>query len=533
MSTNPQSSVTAASGNFVLVQRVGLAAGPIVASVVLMSLGGQFTDIHGEQAVLNHAGRATLAAMAWMSIWWFTEATDITVTALLPMALFPALGILDIGATCAPYADRVIFLFMGGFVLALSMQRWGLGRRIALRTLLLVGTRPANMIGGFMLITAVISAFVSNAATVAMMLPIAISVIALVRSAPAETRGAEPLSGSALATPAADREFATCLMLAVAYAGSVGGIATIIGTPPNVLAVSFLRSQVSEPYPLEIGFAQWMCMGVPIATFMLLAIWLILTKFLFRLPIRATEQGAAMVRDQLASMGRVQRGEWVTLAVFLVTVACWLMQPVLTSVSFPWRGQWIRPLAGVSDTSIVMAAALLLFLIPAERTSGRYVMDWQTAKHLPWNVLLLFGGGLSLASAIQRHGVAEYMGSKLNFLASQPSWLIVTLIITFVVFLTELTSNTATTASLLPVMAAMAPALHVDPAQLAIATAISASCAFMLPVATPPNAIVFGSGEVTLPQMVRVGLWANLISIVCISLFTIFCINPLLAFWRS
>ncbi len=533
MSTNPQSPAAASTRLFAWVQPGGLAAGPVVAAVLMTTLSGRYVDMGGEPAILTYAGRATLATMAWMSIWWFTEATDITVTALLPMALFPLWGIMDVGATCAPYADKIIFLFMGGFVLALSMQRWGLGKRIALVTLLLVGTRPANMIGGFMLITAVISAFVSNAATVAMMLPIAISVVAIVcPQADEPTATHRPIAGSP-AKPTGDREFACCLMLAVAYAGSVGGIATIIGTPPNVLAVSFLRGQVAEAYRLEIGFAQWMCIGVPVSMCMLVSIWVLLTRFLFRLPTHVSAQGATVIRAQLASMGRVQRGEWVTLSVFLVTVAAWLMQPALAKWTCSWHGRSISPLAGLSDTTIVMSAALLLFLIPAEPGSGKYVMDWQTARHLPWNVLLLFGGGLSLASAVQQHGVAEYMGSKLNFLAGQPPWLIVMLIVTFVVFLTELTSNTATTASLLPVLAALAPALHMDPAQLSIAAAIAASCAFMLPVATPPNAIVFGSGEVTLPQMARAGLWVNLIAIACITLFNACLIAPLLASWRT
>ena len=300
-----------------------------------------------------------------------------------------------------------------------------------------------------------------------------------------------------------------------------------------MFAVSFLRGQVAPAHQLDIGFAPWMLIGTPIAISLLIAIWVLLTQVLFPLPARIGDRGPQLIRDQLSSMGTIHRGEWITFFVFVTTVTAWLTRPLLVGFTWQWQGRTITPFGGLSDSSIVMMAALLLFIIPAERSSQTRVMDWQTAKHVPWNVLLLFGGGLSLAAAITQNGVAEYLGSKMSFLAGQPNWLVIGLIVTFVVFLTELTSNTATTASLLPVLAAMAPTLNIDPATLSIAAAVSASCAFMLPVATPPNAIVFGSGEVTLPQMAKAGFWVNLFSIAFITLFTIYAISPLIHAWRA
>ena len=352
--------------------------------------------------------------------------------------------------------------------------------------------------------TAVLSMFVSNTATVAMMLPVALSII---RLSGATDRGPR------------DR-FGPCLMLAIAYAASIGGVGTIIGTPPNAFLIGFVRDTIQAPYRMEISFARWMAVGLPLVAVFLPLAWLLLTRVLYPLRDETIEGGAALVRAELAKLGRPGSGERVTLCVFVLTASAWMLRPLLMRLG--------GPLAGLSDAGVAMSAALLLFVLPVDWRRAKFAMNWQTAKRLPWGILLLFGGGLSLAAAIQSTGVAEFIGSLVGALPRLPPALLVLIVATLVVFLTELTSNTATTATLLPIVAALAPGLGVHPYLLVVPTALAASCAFMMPVATPPNAIVFGSGQVTLPQMVRAGLWLNLISIVLITLLTLAVVRPVL-----
>ncbi len=457
------------------------------------------------------AGRATLGVMVWMGVWWLSEAVHISATALLPIVVFPLLGISTIRDACFPYADPLVFLYLGGFILALSMERWGLGKRMALLTLNVVGTSAASMIAGFMLVTAGLSAFVSNTATTAMMLPIAVSVVGLLRKQ----------------TPAADREgslgldrFATCLLLAIAYSASVGGMLTVIGTPTNAFLIGFVRQTIAAEYQQEISFVGWLPLGGPVVLLMLPTMYLLMTRWLF--PIRQIKLsgGQQLIRSELQELGAVRRGEWNTLFVFLLAVAGWLLRPLLGQIEFQWQGATVAPLANLTDTGVAMTAALLLFLLPTNGGQREFTMDWPTAERLPWGILLLFGGGLSLASAIEANGVAEFIGSRSGSFGRLPPWLLVLLVTTGVIFLTELTSNAATTASLVPVLAALAPGLGVHPFLLIIPATLAASCAFMLPVATPPNAIVFGSGVITMPQMIRAGFALNLLGIVIVTLCT-------------
>lgn len=477
---------------------VGLLAGPVVALVVYRWLPERYLDAGaGEVIALTGAARATMAVMAWMAIWWLTEVVDLAVTALLPIALFPLFGVGSIGEATAPYASSVIFLFFGGFVLALSMQRWGLDRRIALSVLRLVGTRPAHMVGGFMLATAGLSAFVSNTATTALMLPIGASVVAL-----AGRRG--PMDGQG----PPDR-FPLALMLGIAYSASIGGLATIIGTPPNVFLVGFLRNELG----IDVTFLSWLRIGLPLVTILLPATWWLLTRWIYPLgrePIPGVE---ARIGDALSEMGPLGRGERITLVVFVTAAAAWIGRPLLAA----WSVGGSRPLAHLTDTGIAVLAALALFVTPVDRRRRTFTMDWETAEGLPWGVLVLFGGGLSLAAAVQRHQVAEYLGAQVHALASWPAWLVIGLVTTAMIFLTELTSNTATAATLVPILAALAPGLGMPALRLAIPATLAASCAFMLPVATPPNAIVFGSGWVTMRDMARAGLWLNLLAILPIA----------------
>jgi sodium-dependent dicarboxylate transporter 2/3/5 len=476
--------------------------------------------------------------MAWMATWWLTEAIDISATALLPLALlplvtfaaFPGDGVgaqakAAIGAAAEPYASDVIFLFMGGFLLALSMQRWGLDRRIALITLRLVGTSPVNMVGGFMLATAVLSAFVSNTATAAMMLPIALSVIDLLRRG--EQAGG---TGPASLPDDAGRNFALCLMLGIAYGASIGGIATIIGTPPNGILVSFMAQRIAEPYRFEMSFVRWLSIGLPVAAIFLPITWLLLTRVLYPIRIKRVEGGRRLIEEQYRGLGPTRRGEWATLVVFFTLAACWITRPLLAGIDLRPGPETLRPLGGLTDAGLAMIAGLILFVIPVDLRRQRFVLDWETARKLPWGILILFGGGLSLAAAVRRHGVAEYIGSLVPSLdaipASVRAILLVLIVTAMIVFLTELTSNTATTATLLPILAALAPGLGLHPFLLIVPATIGASCAFMMPVATPPNAIVFGFGYVTIPQMCRAGLWLNLIGIALITVLAFLVVAP-------
>lgn len=503
-------------------RRVGLLAGPLVAVACYCALPDQFENIDGEPIVFSAAGRATLLVMIWMAIWWLTEAVDISATALLPLVMFPVLDVADFKSTAAPYADPLIFLFMGGFLLALSMQRWHLDRRIALLTLRAVGTKPVNMVAGFMLVTATLSAFVSNTATTAMMLPIAISVVALVRQ-PADD--SELLSADSAGV---GNNFAICLMLGIAYSASVGGLTTIIGTPPNVFLVGFLKNSIAPEYRMEMSFARWLLIGLPIAIVFLPAIWILLTRIVFPIRLQEIPGGKALIETGFRQLGSMSRGEWATFLVFMATASAWITRPLLTQFELGAGADVWRPLAGLTDAGIAMLGAMVLFVIPSGTRQQRFVMDWKIAEQLPWGILILFGGGLSLAGAIQANGVAEFIGSQTRFIAGIPEFWLVLIVSAGVILLTELTSNIATTATLLPIMAAMSPGLDVHPYLLIFPTAVAASCAFMLPVATPPNAIVFASGEITIRQMMKAGVWLNLIAVLLVTLLTFAVIKPVL-----
>ncbi len=502
------------------VQLIGLVAGPVIALLVYFLLPHQYAGIGGDTITLTGGARATLAVMAWMATWWLTEAIDIAATALLPIAVFPILGVLPIDRATAPYASDLIFLFMGGFIVALSMQRWGLDRRIALFTLRRVGSRPPAIIAGFMLVTAVLSMWVSNTATAAMMLPIALSVINLVL----KKESGETLQDAGLPEEGADgRNFALSLMLAVAYAASIGGIATIIGSPPNGILVEF----VSLEYGRDIGFAQWMLIGGPIALVFLPLAWALITWVLYPIKIKQVHGGEELFDQEFAKLGPMKRGEWITMIVFICTALLWITRPLLVQITLgEGDGAW-QPLSGLSDAGIAILAAMALFVIPAEasRADGphqrvpalTFTMNWRTAAKLPWGILILFGGGLSLAAAVKANEVAEFLGAQAIALRGFPTIVLVLAVTVGVIFLTELTSNTATTATLVPILAGLALGLGVRPEMLIIPATIAASCAFMLPVATPPNAIVFGSGYVTIPQMARAGFWLNIVGVVLVT----------------
>jgi sodium-dependent dicarboxylate transporter 2/3/5 len=437
---------------------------------------------------LSPAGWHTAAVGLLMATWWITEAIPIPATSLLPLVLFPLLGAGSIDEAARPYANPLIFLFMGGFLIALAMQRWDLHRRIALSVIQAVGTRPPALVFGFMLASAFLSMWVSNTATAMMMMPIGLSVVRLTETD--EGRSAE------------QHTFAIVLMLGIAYACNVGGMGTIIGTPPNALLQGFL----SETYGVELSFARWMLVGVPFVVVGVPLTYFVLTRVAFTLELDRIAGGKALIQQELEALGPLSRPEKMVGVVFGGVALLWMTRPLLSSY-----------IPGLSDAGIAMSGAVLLFLLPVNSQEGTFVLDWDAAADLPWGVLLLFGGGLSLASAVERTGLATWIGERLGALEGAPVVLLVLAVGTTIILLTELTSNTATTAAFLPIVASVAIGVGQNPYLLLVPAALAASCAFMLPVATPPNAIVYGSEVMTIPQMARAGMALNLLFLILVA----------------
>lgn len=440
-----------------------------------------------------------MAAVAvLMAVWWMTEAIPIEATALVPLVFFPALGVLDMPEAAAPYANELIFLFMGGFFIAVSMERWNLHTRLALAIVAAVGTGPRGLVLGCMLATAFLSMWISNTAATAMMLPIALAVGEMFR----------PLDR------AGPYEFGISLMLGTAYAASLGGTATLIGTPPNAI----MAGAASEMLGVQIGFVEWMLIGVPFAAAMLLFAWLLL--MLLYPPGRLAGNAVTLLAEQRSRLGPLSQGERSVGIVFTLTALAWVFREEKEFGAFTLPGlESLFP--AITDSTIAMAGALALFVIPVDRRRGLFALDWSTARKIPWGVLVLFGGGLSLARGMDVSGVASWIGGGVAGLGVLPVLLILGLVATLFVFLTEMTSNTATATMAMPIMAGVALGLDIAPLTMMAVAALSASMAFMLPVATPPNAIVFGSGYLTIPQMVRAGFWMNIASIILITAFAV------------
>jgi sodium-dependent dicarboxylate transporter 2/3/5 len=504
--------------NVALVRRIGLFAGPVLAALCYYWLPPHYSTGPGEWVEFSQAGRTTLGMMVWMATWWLTEAVDIEVTALLPVVAFPLLGVAPLSKVLPPYAADVIFLFMGGFIIGLAIERWGLDRRIAFFVLRLVGARPGAIVGGFMVVTAFLSMWVSNTATAAMMVPIALSVIDLVLLS--RTGKGLKESGGIPQDSIPERNFATGLLLCVAYAASIGGIATIIGSPPNGIAVRYIQ----QTFQKEVSFFDWLLIGGPFTLIFLPIAWMMVTRVLFRADIGEIAGGRKHFDDEYRKLGALTRGEKIVLTVFSVTATLWIFSPLLK----PLVIAGLKPFSGLSDAGIAMLAAMALFLIPVDRAKGVRAMDWDTAVKLPWGVLMLFGGGLTLAASIEANGVSEYIGNASRGFAGLHPLLLLLAIAAMTVFLSELTSNTAQVATMVPVLAAMAPVLGMNPYVLIIACTLGASSAYMMPVGTPPNAIVFGTGLVRMPQMMKAGFWLNLAGILVIVALSWLFITPLL-----
>jgi len=442
---------------------------------------------------LSTPGWRTAAMGLMMAVWWATEAVPIAVTALTPIVMFPLLGISTIQQTTAPYANKVIYLFLGGFIVAFAMQRWNLHRRIALNVLRFAGGNGRSLIGGFMLSAALLSMWVMNTSTTMMLLPIAVSIITVIHKTvdTLDDRGRT--------------DFQYALLLGVAYGATIGGMATLVGTAPNAMLAAFM----SETYGTEISFANWMRVGLPLSVMMLPLAWIALTRFVFQVDFVTSAEGRAELTRMREEMGNISTPELRVLIVFLLMAATWITRPLLTQVP---------GLEALDDSGIAMAGAVLLFLVPSGDPDDKLLLRWHYAEKLPWSVLILFGGGLTLAGAVTRTGLAEWLGGALQAVGALPLALVVIIAATMIIFLTELTSNIATTATFLPVVGAIAIESGFDPIVLTVPVTLAASCAFMLPVATPPNAIVFGSGLLTIPRMARAGLALNAVGIALVSL---------------
>lgn len=491
----------------------GLIGGPIAALIVHALLPAGAYEQGELVSGLSDSGRATASVGVLMAIWWMTEAIPLAATAMLPIVLFPMTGALGLSETTSRFAHPLIFLFMGGFLLGLGMQRWNLHRRIALTTILIVGARPRRLIAGFMVATALLSMFVSNTATAIMLVPIAMSVIDMV----AQRIGEEDRPMLA--------PFGTALMLSIAYAASIGGMGTLIGSPPNTLFAGFMLDR----FDVRISFLGWMAVALPLVVVFLPLAWFYLVRLASPVHLKELPGGRGLIRDELRALGPMSRAEWTVFVVFVCTALAWVTRPLLVMLG---ERTGFGPLEALTDTGIAMLGGLSLFVIPVDVRSRVFALDWETAVKLPWGVLLLFGGGLALARAMQAGGVDVYLGSGFEGLEWAPVVLLIAGVALLMIFLTELTSNTAVTSALLPVLAGVGLELGIEqPVYLLLPATFAASCAFMLPVATPPNAIVFASGRISIGQMARAGLAMNLVGVALITLASLF-LAPLLV-WVS
>lgn len=469
-------------------KKVGLVLGPWLFILI------QLIDFEG----LSPEGRSIMAGTVWVAIWWITEAIPIAAVSLLPVVLFPLTGGLDIKTTSTTYYSPMIMLFLGGFIIALAIEKWNLHQRIALNIIRLIGTNSNRIILGFMLATAFLSMWISNTATALMMLPIGMAIAKKI---------SEFQSQKSEVT-----HFDKSLMLAIAYSASIGGMATLIGTPTNAIfsAISL------ELYNQEITFAQWFSFGLPVCIVLIGIGWVYLTKVIFRSDTSEIVGAKDEIQAQVKKLGRMSFEERWVMIVFVITAMAWVLRSFVLSHVIPH----------INDTIIAIAGALVLFILPAKK-KGNNLMDWETAKKLPWGILLLFGGGLTIAAAFKSSGLADWLGTQLSAFDQLHFALILLLVIILVNFFTEVTSNVATASVLLPVLAALSDSMGVHPFGLMAGACVAASCAFMLPVATPPNAIAYSSGYLKINDMVRVGIWMNIISSIILFL-CIYYLMPLI-----
>ena len=465
---------------------LGLIIGPLLFLAIMI-----FVDAEG----LSFEAKCILASTAWMAVWWVTECVPISVTALLPIVLFPLTGGMDLATTTAAYGHKLVFLFVGGFLIALAIEKWHLHKRLALNIIRVTGSNKSRVILGFMLATAFLSMWISNTATSIMILPVGLAIISQLKDDPKTIENENEVFGKSL-------------MIAIAYSASIGGMATLIGTPPNMV----LAGVVEESYGIKLNMFDWMKFGVPLSSFLLIICWLYLTKIAFKFKNEEFSAGKEEILRQINKLGRFSNEEIKVLIVFTLTALGWIFRGSIETI-FPM----------IDDTIIAIFFAVTLFIIPTKnhKTNSKLLV-WNDTVKLPWGILILFGGGMAIASAFGKSGLALWIADLLQNLNDVSLFLIILIIVTSINLLTEVTSNMATTAMLLPVLVTIALAIEVHPYFLLISATLAASCAFMLPISTPPNAVVFGSGFLKIEDMFKKGIWMNLISIITITLVVYF-----------
>lgn len=453
---------------------IGFILGPTVFGVLLVLFG-------------DHEIGKVLALAAWMIIWWVTEAAPIPVTALLPLVFLPYLGIFSVRESTAPYASPIIFLFMGGFMIALGLEKHNLHKRIALNLIRITGTSGNGVILGFMVATALLSMWISNTATAVMMLPIAASVVQLLLKSDEMNKG--------------EQRFALGLMLSIAYAANVGGTMTIIGTPPNVVMTGYLTELVNY----EMEFGQWLYIGLPAGLSILLAVYFLITRLLFANGIKEIEGSNELIHRELKSLGKFSKEEKLVTVVFLLTAICWVFKPNLNA---------LLGYSFLSDATTAMAGGLLMFIMPVDLKNAQFLMKWEDTQRLPWGILILFGGGMTLAKGMEKSGIIQVIGEYVAQNNELGLLSLIAIITTIVLFMTELMSNVALVTIFIPVIIGVAGGLGINSLYLVIPATIASSCAFMMPISTPPNAIVFASGHIKIKDMMRAGVLLNIISII-------------------
>jgi solute carrier family 13 (sodium-dependent dicarboxylate transporter), member 2/3/5 len=463
-----------------MVKRFGLFLGPLLFIL--------FSNLSG--AGLNPEAWKVLSIAAWMITWWISEAVPIPVTALLPLFIFPIIGVLPIMESAAPYASPIIFLFMGGFMIGLAMKKRRLHERIALHLIQLTGTHANGIILGFMIATAFLSMWISNTAATVMMLPVAISVIALIRNNKNPVQFNEK----------DHHRFALTLLLGIAYSANIGGTATIVGTPPNAVLVGYLK----QMYDYDLTFSRWLLLGIPVSATLLFITYLLLTRVLFPNRLGNMGNSAELIGNKLKALGKPSRAERMVMLLFLLTAFAWILrQPINYYLD-----------TNLNDTMIAMIGGLSMFVFPVSIRKMEFIMDWEDTKDLPWGILILFGGGLCLAKGMEISGIIQVIGDNIASYGNIQIWIVVILLTGTVLFMTELMSNVALVTIFIPVVMGIADGLGMSPLYLAIPVTLASSCAFMMPISTPPNAIVFSSGKIKMRQMMKAGVWLNLISII-------------------
>jgi sodium-dependent dicarboxylate transporter 2/3/5 len=483
---------------------VGIIGGLLVFAVIAL--------IPLDPATIPFPAQLAAAVTGLMVVWWITEAIPIYATALVPLVLFPALGILSPKEAAVSYADQTVFLFMGGFFIAAAMMRWNLHRRIALNVISLAGSGTKKLVLGFMAATAFISMWISNTATAMMMIPIALALVSTLMPGVMTDKSGDQ-SGQ--------RQFATCLLLGVAYAATIGGMATLIGTPPNGILVAQLSSIFPEAP--EIDFFSWMVFAVPFMILFLLIAWFWLTSVTHRHMPERISGGRDMIVHELSNLGPLKTGEKWTLLVFLSVALAWIFRTPkeIGSLVIPGITTYIP---GVTDATIAICGALILFMLPVDAEKGIFTLDWESAIRIPWGILILFGGGICLSEGIMASGLAELIANSFTLLAVLPLVVIVLLITLFITFLNEVVSNTAIASIMVPLMAITSVSMGINPMMLMVPAALASSLGFMLPVGTPPNAIAYGTGYISTREMARAGFALNIIGCILITIFMTFII---------